>query len=119
MSNDTITITVPDVVWSDINMNSSSADATYSGITLTGAAGIDVISISDSDTITFGGLDQFVNVTKAEHNELLDRVAKLEATMAEEAELRAKHPALKMAYDEYRLLLVLTKQHTPDVLTDE
>jgi hypothetical protein len=76
--------------------------------------------ISTVDTITLTGIDDmYINVTKLEHNELIDRVAKLEAMMAEEAELRAKHPALKMAYDEYRLLLVLTKQHTPDILTDE
>jgi hypothetical protein len=115
MSNDTITITVPaqDYSWID-NMNSSSADATYSGITLTGSPGIDIISISDSDTITFSGLDEFTNVTKSEHNELLERVNKLEAILAEEAELRANHPALKTAYDEYRLLLVLAKKHTTD-----
>jgi hypothetical protein len=119
MSNDTITIDISDSVWNDINMNSSSADATYSGITLTGTAGVHVISISDSDTISFSGLDEYVHVTKTEHTELVDRVAKLEAMLAEEAELRANHPALKQAYDEYRLLLVLTKQHTPAILTDE
>jgi len=43
----------------------------------------------------------------------------LEKSLTEEAELRAQHPALKMAYDEYRLLLVLAKQHTTDILTDE
>lgn len=77
------------------------------------------LSGSTSDTIVFSNLDEYTNVTKAEHNELLDRVAKLEAVMAEEAALRAQHPALKTAYDEYRLLLVLTKQHSPDCLTDE
>lgn len=110
MSNDTITISISDY---DNTMNSS-----FTGIS---AQDISTITLGNttSDTIIFSNLDEYSNVTKAEHNELLDRVAKLEAIMAEEAELRAKHPALQTAYDEYRLLLVLTKQHTPDILTDE
>jgi len=138
MSNETITITMPPSPW-DTTMNSSSGIMASDGITvsdgistisiqndaygigipdtivLTGGTGINTVS----DTITFSGLDEYVNVTKAEHNELIDRVAKLEAMLAEEAELRATHPALKMAYDEYRLLLVLAKKHDSDNLTDE
>lgn len=64
-------------------------------------------------------LDDYANVTKTEHKELIERVERLEKSLTEEAELRAQHPALKMAYDEYRLLLVLAKQHTTDILTDE
>ena len=64
-------------------------------------------------------LDDYANVTKTEHKELMERVAQLEKALTEEAELRAQHPALKMAYDEYRLLLVLAKQHTSDILTEE
>jgi hypothetical protein len=64
-------------------------------------------------------LDDYANVTKTEHKELIERVERLEKALTEEAELRAQHPALKMAYDEYRLLLVLAKQHTTDILTDE
>lgn len=82
-----------------------------STITINGSAN-DTIIFSDPDGVYF-------NVTKTEHKELMDRVAKLEAVMTEEAELRSRHPALKMAYEEYRLLLVLAKQHTPDCLTDE
>jgi hypothetical protein len=70
-------------------------------------------------TITLSGIDDFAPVTRADHNELIERINKLEAALTEEAELRAKHPAVKTAYDEYRLLLVLAKQHTPDILTDE
>lgn len=64
-------------------------------------------------------LDDYANVTKTEHKELMERVAQLEKALTEEAELRAQHPALKTAYDEYRLLLVLAKQHTSDILTEE
>ena len=122
MSNDTITINLSDsVIYNYDNMNSGTDVIVHNGASATtistmGSTGL----LPDSDTITFSGIDeQYFTVTKAEHTELMDRVAKLEAVMAEEAELRAKHPALKTAYDEYRLLLVLTKQHTPDILTDE
>jgi len=64
-------------------------------------------------------LDDYANVTKTEHKELMERVAQLEKALTEEADHRAQHPALKMAYDEYRLLLVLAKQHTSDILTEE
>lgn len=85
-------------------------------------------SIYTSPSVTIGNLttsqytqinlDDYANVTLAQHNELINRVEKLEKIMEEEAELRAQHPALKMAYDEYRLLLVLAKQHTSNILTD-
>lgn len=114
MSNDTITIDLSDtVIYNYDNMNSG-----FNGIS---AQDVSTITISNttSDTITFTGLDEYTTVTQSEHKELIERVAKLEAALTEEAELRAKHPALQTAYDEYRLLLVLTKQHTPDILTDE
>lgn len=119
MSNDTITINLSDsVIYNYDNMNSGIDMISYNGASTTtisaGGTGIstDTITFSDSDGVYF-------NVTQAQHSELMDRVAKLEAIMAEEAELRSKHPALKTAYDEYRLLLVLAKQHATDSLTDE
>jgi hypothetical protein len=119
MSTETITITASsDDYWINTTMNSVSgvSSSDFGSVVLTGGVASDTITFTGVDTITF---DQYVNVTKAEHNELIDRVAKLEAMLAEEAELRANHPALKMAYDEYRLLLVLAKRHDSDNLTDE
>lgn len=119
MGSETITINTNTDYWIDNNMNTGSV-ADFGNIVLTGgtsSTGIDTISIT-SDTITFGDYE-YANVTKAEHNELIGRVAKLEAMLAEEADIRANHPAVKTAYDEYRLLLVLAKQHTGDDLTAE
>jgi hypothetical protein len=48
------------------------------------------------------------------YEEMEKRLAKLEQIIAEEAEIRASHPAVKMAYDEYRLLLVLANRHLTD-----
>jgi hypothetical protein len=43
----------------------------------------------------------------------------LEKIIAEEDEVRKSHPAVQMAYDEYRLLYILAKKNTGDLLTDE
>lgn len=100
----------------DVNLNYSDSitfapsGSITSNTYITGAAG---------STITLSGIDDFAPVTRSDHNELIERIAKLEAALIEEAELRAKHPAVKTAYDEYRLLLVLAKQHTPDILTED
>lgn len=127
------------IVWNNDNMNMSTGITAQeidtiqiSDINLTATTAVDTISFPSGSitsavysggtggTITLNGIDDlYANVTKSEHNELMERVKKLEQAMTEEAELRAKHPALKTAYDEYRLLLVLSKQHTPDILTDE
>lgn len=84
---------------------------------LTGSGGTGR-SVSPPNQYTQINLDEYANVTLSQHKELTSRVEQLEKILAEEAELRSQHPALKMAYDEYRLLLVLAKQHTPNILTD-
>ena len=50
--------------------------------------------------------------TKDDHAVLADRIAILEKIIAEEAELRSNHPAVKQAYDEYKLLATLAKVHS-------
>lgn len=126
---DTITITAYD--WKHDNMSTAGVIAqdvetinlgdinlNYSD-TVTFAPSINITGGGTASTITLSGIDDFAPVTRLDHNELIERIVKLEAALTEEAELRAKHPAVKTAYDEYRLLLVLAKQHTPDILTDE
>lgn len=79
-------------------------------ITIAGAAAQPIISIGD---------DYFaIPVNQSQISEIDSRLAKLEAAMLEEQELRNQHPALKQAYDEYRLLLVLAKSHSNPNLTD-
>jgi hypothetical protein len=99
----------------DINLNYSDS-ITFAP---SGSVTSNTYSTGVGGTITISGIDDFAPVTRSDHNELIERISKLEAALTEEAELRAKHPAVKTAYDEYRLLLVLAKQHTPDILTDE
>lgn len=47
------------------------------------------------------------------------RLARLEKIIAEEDEVRKNHPAVQMAYDEYRLLYILAKKNPGDHLTNE
>jgi hypothetical protein len=121
--NDIITISIDSVntvdwKWND-NMSSTGVIAQeISSIDLGG--GITTTQYVTADTITLSGIDDlYTSPTKADHNELMDRVAQLEKLIAEEAEIRSKNPAVKNAYDEYRLLLVLAKQHTNGPLTEE
>jgi len=126
---DTITISLDDVKtvdfdWNDSTMISGLTAQSIDTITLTGSSmttiNVPYIStISNGiNTVSVSGYDDF-GPTRREHIDLIERVEKLEKLMAEEAEIRANHPAVKNAYDEYRMLLVLAKQHTPNILTDE
>jgi hypothetical protein len=47
-------------------------------------------------------------------DQMEQRLTKLEKIIAEEAELRAAHPAVKNAYDEYRFLAELAKSASAD-----
>lgn len=70
-------------------------------ITVTGAQGATSYNWNSGSSITL--TDPYEEMEK--------RLAKLEQIIAEEAEIRASHPAVKMAYDEYRLLLVLANRN--------
>ena len=52
------------------------------------------------------------------YEDIEERLSKLEKIIAEEEEVRRNHPAVKMAYDEYRLLYILAKKNPGDHLTD-
>ena len=117
-SNDTIIISIdaPEFSWNESDMSTGILAQEITSV-LPGSV---TTQYSSSDTITLSGLDDlYTSPTKADHNELKDRVERLEKIMAEEAEIRAQSPAVKNAYDEYRLLLVLAKQHANDPLTEE
>ena len=53
------------------------------------------------------------------YEDMEQRLSKLEKIIAEEEEVRRTHPAVQMAYDEYRLLYILAKKNPGDLLTDE
>ena len=53
------------------------------------------------------------------YDDMEERLSKLEKIIAQEEEVRRTHPAVKMAYDEYRLLYILAKKNPGDHLTEE
>lgn len=53
------------------------------------------------------------------YDDIVDRLSRLEQIIAEEEEVRRTHPAVKMAYDEYRLLYILAKKNPGNHLTEK
>jgi len=53
------------------------------------------------------------------YDDMEQRLARLEKIIAEEEEVRRNHPAVQMAYDEYRLLYILSKKNPGDLLTED
>lgn len=124
MSNDTITINAVEFDFGD-NMG------TASGIIAEEVSTVYIDTGLVSDTIVLSGAQATGTYTipdattswnwdsSGELDLVKTRLDKLESVLLEEKELRDQHPAVKQAYDEYRLLLVLAKQHTPEILTDQ
>lgn len=78
-------------------------------VTLTSGISITTNSIANGGSYTIS----------TPYDDMEERLAKLEKIIAEEEEVRRTHPAVKMAYDEYRLLYILAKKNPGDYLTEE
>jgi hypothetical protein len=81
----------------------------FSDTSMMSATTINLPGTVGSNTYTFNS-GSSITITDP-YEEMEKRLAKLEQIIAEEAEIRASHPAVKMAYDEYRLLLVLANRN--------
>lgn len=88
----------------DYYIDTSTLTMSGNTISVTGAVGSASYNWANGNSITI--TDPYEEMEK--------RLAKLEKIIAEEAEIRASHPAVKMAYDEYRLLLVLANRNLTD-----
>ena len=75
---------------------------------------------NNHNTVTIGPIVGNSGYTiSTPYDDMETRLAKLEKIIAEEDEVRKNHPAVQMAYDEYRLLYILAKKNAGDYLTDE
>jgi hypothetical protein len=74
---------------------------------------------STISTVTIGSSDNYSHASKSDLAAVIDRLEKIEAMLLEEAEIRANHPAVERAYDEYRLLMTLSKKNPGDLLTED
>ena len=81
---------------------------------------VNTVTLNSGITITATGIASSGGYTiSTPYEDLEARLEKLEKIIAEEEEVRRTHPAVQMAYDEYRLLYILAKKNPSDNLTDE
>ena len=119
MNNDTITIDLSSVEPVEFSWNESDMST---GIIAQEISTVipPITSISSMpSTITIGANTASSYTISTPWEEIEERLIRLEKIIAEEEEVRRTHPAVKMAYDEYRLLYVLEKKNPGDLLTDE
>jgi len=122
MNNDTITIDLSDVNPIDFSYNESNMstgfiaqDVSYTTMNSSPST----ITLNSGISIATTGLAASNYTISTPYDDMETRLAKLEKIIAEEDEVRKNHPAVQMAYDEYRLLYILAKKNTGDCLTDE
>lgn len=125
-NDDTITIDLASVEpvefsWSenDMSVGFSAQEIGTAYTTVQGATGSTItlnsgISITTNSTMSGGSY-----TISTPYDDMEERLSKLEKIIAEEEEVRRTHPAVKMAYDEYRLLYILAKKNPGDHLTEE
>ena len=125
MSNDTITIDLSSIepvsaTWNESDMSTSfiAQDvSTYTTMnsspsTITLNSGISIANLQ------IGASNPGYTISTP-YDDMETRLSRLEKIIAEEDEVRKNHPAVQMAYDEYRLLYILAKKNAGDYLTDE
>jgi tryptophanyl-tRNA synthetase len=108
-SNNSPGFTAQEIDSSIISITSTglSSTATIPVASLTSAAGINGTWQTSTSNINITSGISFTDP----YEEIEKRLKSLEDTIAEEKQIRDNHPAVKNAYDEYRLLLVLAKSH--------
>lgn len=118
-NDDTITIDLSgaeplEFSWNESDMSTgfiAQEITAFPGTTVTINSGVSITSTSPA--ISSGGY-----TISTPYDDLSERLGRLEKIIAEEEEVRRTHPAVKMAYDEYRLLYILAKKNPGDDLTE-
>lgn len=124
MSNDTITIDLSSIEpvefsWNESDMSTGfiaqEVGSTMPGTTITLNSGVSITTTG----LAAGSISNSGYTISTPYDDMEARLARLEKIIAEEEEVRANHPAVQMAYDEYRLLYILAKKNAGDLLTDQ
>jgi hypothetical protein len=124
MNNDTITIDLNNIEplefsWNETDMTSMGVSAQEIGaIYSTMITAPSIVTLGSSPTTSTVSINTGYTFSST-YDDMETRLARLEKIIAEEEEVRANHPAVQMAYDEYRLLYILSKKNAGDRLTDE
>jgi hypothetical protein len=122
MSNDTITIDLSSIEPVEFSWNESDMSTGFiaQDVSTAYTTMISGSSITSPSTITINGsTGQGGYTISTPYDDMEARLARLEKIIAEEEEVRRTHPAVQMAYDEYRLLYILAKKNAGDLLTDQ
>ena len=120
MNDDTITIDLNSIEPVEFSWNESDMSTGVMARDVSTVSTMAMPSISTS-TITINGssIGSSGYTISTPYDDMETRLSRLEKIIAEEEEVRKNHPAVQMAYDEYRLLYILAKKNTGDLLTDE
>jgi hypothetical protein len=120
-SEDTITIDLSGIEPVEYNWNESDMSTGFIAQEITAFPGT-TVTLNSGISITSTGIAAQAAgssyTISTPYDDLADRLSKLEQIIAEEEEVRRTHPAVKMAYDEYRLLYILAKKNPGDHLTE-
>jgi hypothetical protein len=125
MNNDTITVDLSSIEpvefsWNENDMTTGVIAQDIGTAYTTMISTPNTVTLGSGISITTTGLAASGSYTiSTPYDDIVERLTKLEKIIAEEEEVRRTHPAVKMAYDEYRLLYILAKKNPSDILTDE
>ena len=120
MSDDTITIDLSSIEPVEFSWNENDMSTGIIAQDVSTYTTMAMPSISTS-TITINGssIGSSGYTISTPYDDIETRLSRLEKIIAEEEEVRRTHPAVQMAYDEYRLLYILAKKNAGDHLTED
>lgn len=119
MNDDTNTIDLSDVKPVEFSWNESDMSTGFIAQEVN-TAFPNTVTLNSGISITTTGLAAAAGsyTISTPYDDMEQRLARLEKIIAEEEEVRRTHPAVQMAYDEYRLLYILAKKNPGDLLTE-
>ena len=124
MNDDTITIDLSSIEpatlsWNENDMTTGFTAQEVGTAYTTMNSSPSTVTLGSGISITNTGLAASGYTISSSYDDMETRLSRLEKIIAEEEEVRANHPAVQMAYDEYRLLYILAKKNAGDYLTEE
>ena len=117
INDDTITIDLSSIDPIECAWNEADMSTGFIAQEITAFPGT-TVTINSGVSITTTGLAASNYTISTPYDDMETRLSKLEKIIAEEEEVRKNHPAVQMAYDEYRLLYILAKKNPGDLLTE-
>jgi len=119
-NDDTITIDLGDIKPVEFSWNETDMTTGFETQEIGTIVFPNTVTLNSGINITTTGLAASGSYTiSTSYDDMEQRLARLEKIIAEEEEVRKNHPAVQTAYDEYRLLYILSKKNSGDLLTKD